>query len=124
MKNSHRVFLKLFAFLFLTFPLISGGRKAFAEDAQTGEQKPKPVEVNAAQQRHLEETKETKPVPEIREKKIRMPEIPKRIARAHLGPAEQARLAELERKRAAGEITETEYDLEKDTLGRESNLQF
>ncbi len=53
-----------------------------------------------------------------------MPEIPKQITREKLGPAEQARLAELERRRATGQITQTEYDLEKDTLFRESNLQF
>ena len=122
MKNRPNALLSFFAFLFgIVFSLSAPG---FAADRLPQERAGKPVEINAGEERRNEELKEVRPVPEIREKEAQMPEIPKRITREKLGPAEQARLAELESKRATGQITQTQYDLEKDTLYRESNLQF
>ena len=110
--------------LFLLAGLLIFAGKTAARENPVRERKVKPVEIQAESQRRTEEARETKPVAEIREKETRLPEIPKPITRGQLGPAEQVRLAELERKRAAGTITETEYELEKDTLFREANITF
>ncbi len=119
MRNLQNFF---FAFLFAVFFSLS--TPVFAAEKLPQERGGKAVEINAEEERRNEELKEAKPIPEIREKETKMPEIPKQITREKLGPAEQARLAELESKRAAGKITETEYNLEKDTLFRESNILF
>jgi len=122
MRNSENV---LFPFSALLFALIfSFNCPIFAADRLPQERGGKPIEIKAGEERRNEELKEVKPVSEIREKETKMPEIPKQITRENLGPAEQARLAELENKRAVGKITETEYNLEKDTLFRESNIPF
>lgn len=122
MRNHQNALLSFFAFLFAAaFGLNSA---VFAAERLPQEREEKLVEIKAEEERRNEGLKEVRPVPEIREKETQMPEVPKRITREKLGPAEQARLAELENKRATGKITQTEYDLEKDTLYRESNLQF
>jgi hypothetical protein len=54
----------------------------------------------------------------------RIPEIPPEIKERELGPAEKETMARLEEERAAGDLTETEYDLEKDVLVRDSNISF
>jgi len=55
---------------------------------------------------------------------FKMPEVPQTIKNEHLGPAEQVKMDQLERKRSEGKQTETEYHLEKDTLFRDSNLRY
>ena len=122
MKNRPNVLLFFSVFLFVS--ILGFNCPVFAADRLPQERGGKPVEINAGEERRNEELKEVRPISEIREKETKMPEIPKQITREKLGPAEQARLAELESKRATGQITQTEYDLEKDTLFRESNLQF
>ncbi len=111
----------IFVFLAVTFSL-SG--QAFAAERLPQERKQVPVDIQAGEQRRIEDLKGIPQAPKIEEKERKMPEIPKKITREKLGAAEQARLAELETKRAKGQITETEYDLEKDTLFRDSNIQF
>lgn len=116
--------LRNISFFLLLTMIFNSHVPAFAADRLPQERGGKPVEINAGEERRAEELKEVRPVPEIREKETQMPEVPKAITREKAGAAEESRLAELESKRATGKITQTEYDLEKDTLFRESNLQF
>ncbi len=95
-----------------------------AEDPPVGEEEFRPVEIKPEEGKPLEEMKEAEPVSEIREEKEGIPEIPKAITREQLSPAEEAQLSELELKRAKGKITETEYELEKDSLARQANIKF
>jgi hypothetical protein len=92
--------------------------------AEKIERKQESVEIKADQLKQLEEMEEIKPVAEVKEEKTIIPEIPKVITRERLGPAEQLRLDELEQKRVSGKITETEYQLEKDSLFRDANIKF
>lgn len=57
-------------------------------------------------------------------KEFSIPEIPKPITRKRLGPPDEVHLADLERKYSEGKITKTEYDLEKDSLVRDANIEF
>ena len=105
----------------LAFTTIS----AFAETSVV-ERKQESVEIKAGEEMRIEGMKVIKPVEEIRpegeEKEI--PEIPKAIKREQLTAAVKVRLDELEQKRTTGKINETEYQLEKDSLLRESNIKF
>ena len=121
--NLRTIFLKNTPLFLFAGLLIFAGRTAFAVHPAK-ESKEKAVEINAAEQRIIEAAKKTGPIAEIKEEENHVPEVPQPITRKHLGPAEQARLAELERKRASGKITETEYNLEKDTLFRKANIIF
>ena len=55
---------------------------------------------------------------------FKIPEVPQSIANENLGPAGQIKMDQLERKRAEGKLTETEYNLQKDSLFRDANLQY
>lgn len=55
---------------------------------------------------------------------FKMPEVPQAIKNENLSPAGQVRMDQLERKRGEGKLTETEHDLEKDTLFRDANLKY
>ncbi|PIW65590.1 MAG: hypothetical protein COW12_01080 [Candidatus Omnitrophica bacterium CG12_big_fil_rev_8_21_14_0_65_45_16] len=57
-------------------------------------------------------------------KGFQLPEVPKAITRDQLGPAQSVRMLEIEQKRQAGKLTETEYNLEKDSLFRDANIQY
>ena len=116
---SKNVFLSLFACLTILIP------NTVAAENPAREHKAETVEIQAGRQRRIEEeAREVKKIPEVREIEKKMPEIPKRITRDKLEGADEVRLAELERKYATGQITEMEYELEKDKLTRESNVTF
>lgn len=70
------------------------------------------------------EEPETKPIEKIEEPKSTIPEIPKPIKRPRLSPAEEVELQKEEAKRANGQTTQTEYEIKKDSLGRDSNIKF
>jgi hypothetical protein len=112
------------SFLFLIAGTLGFAGPAIAADTAVVERKKIPIEIQAEEQRRMEEMKEIKPVAEIREEETGIPEIPKPVSREDLSPAERMRLDELEHKRAAGKITETEYQLEKDSLFRDANIKF
>src|SRR5437870_687423 len=103
---------KILLFLLMGLPLLASSTAA---DNSARERKAQPVEIQAREERRLEEIRKGVRVPEIREEKKQMPEIPKPVTRGQLGPAEQARLDDLEHRKANGTITQTQYDLEKDT---------
>lgn len=66
-----------------------------------------------------------KPIPKIEELSDgKIPEVPKPITRKRLGPAEEEEIAKNEARRNAGTVTETEYEIKKDTLARDSNIKF
>ena len=114
------------AFLFSAF-FMTNTHPAFSAETPR-EQRQKPLIIDAATQRQLEtnaeEAKKAKSLTKIKEEETKIPEVPKAIGREKLGGADEVRLAELEQRRASGRITQTEYDLEKDALARESNINF
>jgi len=55
---------------------------------------------------------------------FKMPEVPQTITNENLSPAGQVQMDQLGRKRAEGKQTETEHNLEKDTLFRDANLKY
>ncbi len=64
------------------------------------------------------------PIPEIKPLEKEIPEVPKKITRTGLTPAEAEELRQEERRLAKGEITQTEYEIKKDSLARDANLKF
>lgn len=60
----------------------------------------------------------------IEERKRKMPEIPRAITRTRLAPAEKVELDQLEQDYARGKITQTEYEMKRDTLYRQANITF
>lgn len=84
-----------------------------------------PEEIRADFLRKVEEAKEMAGEDKVEpEEGIQMPEIPQAIKDDKLSPAESVRLSNLELKRAEGKMTQTEYDLEKDTLARDANIRY
>lgn len=91
--------------------------------AAMGERPEEAVEIPAEEERRMEEEREVRPVEEIVEpKEPLIPEVPKPVKETGLSATEKVRLDEIERKRAGGQLTETESDLEKDSLLREGNI--
>jgi len=119
---NHRVLLLKAMILFLITGILGFGQTAAAENPSVGEGTETAVEIQPEKEIPAEEMKG--PVAEIREEETGIPEIPKPIKRKRLSPAEEVRLTELELRRTKGQITETEYQLEKDSLGREANIKF
>lgn len=119
----HRGVLKKMAFFLIPGNLIFAAN-TLAADAVVGEGKIVPIEIPAEKEKTAEQLEDQKRIDEIREEKKGIPEIPKAITREALNPAEKIRLNELELKRAKGQITETEYQLEKDSLARQANIKF
>ncbi len=119
----YSVYLKKATFLLFSVMLTFAAR-AVAEDAVVGEGQFIPIEIPAEKEKTAEELDDQKRIDEIREEKTGIPEIPQAITREQLNPAEKNRLNELELKRSKGQITETEYQLEKDSLARQANIKF
>ncbi len=124
MTNSKVFSKKVFLWTLVNLLLIFIGVAAAADDLQNTEHRAEPLEIQGAPAKKAGEKRGMGPVEKIKVKKWKMPEIPKAITRKGLNPAEKARLETLEQKRASGKITETEYELEKDTLARDSNITF
>jgi hypothetical protein len=103
--------LLMFLILVTAFPLITAAQDPEAE---------KPVEIPG----DLREMPSPVPPEEVREVETGIPEIPPSIEERELTPAEKERLAQLEHERAEGDLTDPEYDLEKDVLQRDSNIKF
>ena len=103
--------------------LILAGSQVFA-DTSPDENKAKTIEINASEQKKIEKTKELKPVAKVEEVGRHIPEIPQPVTREHLSGADQVKLDDLEDRHASGKITQTEYELEKDTLARRANIKF
>lgn len=83
------------------------------------------VEIPAEEEMRIEKEREVRPMEEIREEKeMVIPEVPKPVKETGLSTAEKAKLDGLEHERAAGKLTETEYELEKDSLLREANINL
>jgi len=55
---------------------------------------------------------------------FKMPEVPKAIQNENLSVAGQVKMDQIERKRSEGKLTDTEHDLEKDSLFRDANLRY
>ncbi len=100
----------------------AAGRPGFSAPAQDGEEKP--FDIEAQRVREAEEAKTRKLKKIEPDKNLLQKEIPKPITKPLMTAAERERLAQLEEKRARGQVTQTEYDLEKDNLGRDSNIKF
>ena len=121
--NLQPVFPKNIFIFLLPALLVFAGPAAAKNSVQ--ETKTETIEIQAAQERRIEEEARTaKPVAEIREVGQKMPEIPQPITRKHLEGADQARLDDLESKYASGQLTQMEYEIEKDKLARDSNVKF
>ena len=112
-----------FLLVFVNLLIFTGAAAADA-DGKNKEYQPKTVEIQGAPKSKIREKLAVGPVEKIEERKFKMPEVPRRITRKGLNPAEKVRLAASERKKASGKITETEYDLDEDTLARDSNITF
>ena len=121
--NLHRRFLKKMAF-FLIPGILTFAANTLATDAVVGEGQIVPIEIPAEKEKAAEKLEDQKRIDKVREEVKGIPEIPKAITREALNPAEKVRLNELEIKRAKGQITETEYQLEKDSLARQANIKF
>ena len=121
--NLERGYLKRVVF-FLILGILPFTSSAVAEDAVSGEGKFVPVEIPADKEKTAEQLDDQKRIDEIREEEKGIPEIPKAITREQLNPAEKNQLNELELKRAKNQNTETEYQLDKDSLARPSNIKF
>ncbi len=123
MKNFMNASLKNGVF-FLLLGLFLFTQNALAAKKQAHELRKQPLEVPGEEIRREEEAKIVKPMEKIEELDKGMPEIPQPITREHPGAADQVELESLEHELAKGTITETEYQLKKDTLMRQSNIKF
>jgi|GEM_PF-1973125 len=109
--------LALASFLFSVSPAYGAEERAVPEGAQ-------PVEIQGEESAPVQA-----PVPPLREKieevKKGMAEVPKPIKNfGELGSARKTQLDQLEMDYASGKITQTEYEMRRDTLFREANLIF
>ncbi len=114
------LFLRHIVFLLVTGLLVSSGNALAAKSNEAEEQ----LEIPGQEIRREEEVKIPKPAKKVQEVKKGIPEVPQPITREKVGPAEQAQLDALEHQLMNGTITETEYQIKKDALMRQSNIKF
>ncbi len=120
-----RMLMLFFAFLLLPAPH-DPAALALKEPAPAAtEQKKTPEEIRAEFLQKIEDAKRLSGGEKIEPQEgLKMPEIPQAIKDDKLSPAEKVQLSNTELKRAEGKITQTEADMEKDTLAREANLKY
>ncbi len=121
--NLQRGYFKKLVF-FLIPGILTFAANTLAADAVVGEGEFVPIEIPAEKEKEAQKLEDQKHIDKVREEVKGIPEIPKAITREGLNPAEKVRLNELELKRAKGQVTETEYQLEKDSLARQANIKF
>ncbi|MBI3313731.1 MAG: hypothetical protein HYZ83_05810 [Candidatus Omnitrophica bacterium] len=90
--------------------------------AQAAETETKVVEIKGEEAK-IEEVKVPKPKKIEVEEGVKIPEVPPTLKEG-LSPAEKAKLSTLEQKRAEGKINELQYEVEKDSTVRESNIKY
>ncbi len=107
-----------------TFFLGLAGLMMFGTSAQAmGDRPEKPVEIEAEEQLAVEEAREVPGPEEIKEIQPSIPEVPKPL-KEEVGGVEKLKVDDIEHRRAGGQLTQMEADLEKDNLGREANAKF
>lgn len=97
---------------------------AYAQEERPSPEGTKIIEIRGEEAKPVEV-----PLPplseKIEEEKLDLPELPKTIRNfGELDPASKTRLDQLEMDYASGKITETEYEMKRDTLFREANITF
>ena len=90
--------------------------------AQAAETETKVVEI-PGKEAEIEEVKVPKPKKIEVEEGVKIPEVPPTLKEG-LSPAEKTKLSSLEQKRAEGKINELQYEVEKDSIVRESNIKY
>ncbi|MBI3307533.1 MAG: hypothetical protein HYZ84_07000 [Candidatus Omnitrophica bacterium] len=118
----NKILLTVFMlFIFGPFFLTQPG---FAENPQNAEEKEETLEIKGGEAKRIEEEQKLRKPKKIEvEEGVKIPEVPQPL-KEELSPADKVKLSNLEQKRAEGKVNELQYDLEKDRLGRESNIKY
>lgn len=110
--------------LVLVTALFTAANPLTAQENPAKESKGGTIDIQGDVERRAEDIRQGKPIPKIEDPDVKMPELPKPITRKRLGASEELQIARLESENIDAKTTETEKNIKKDLLARDSNIKF